>query len=364
MTPSVRALAHYLPQFHPIADNDRWWGPGFTEWCKVKKARPLFPDHEQPRVPDALGYYDLRDQQVLHAQATLAKGSGLHGFLFWHYWFAGERLLHEPVDRFCSERGPDFGYAFAWANHDWTGVWGGEPQRLLKRQVYGGWMDARAHLHWLFRHFKDERYVKVEGKPLLMILQPTQIPQIRQVMALWRTLALQAGWPGLYLVAYAWADVHHRFDPWKWGFDAATFARQSVGPLVAIDSLKKQFSGRVQEGCPSHVYDYTDLVPHLLPPHLPMGRFLPSVVPNWDNSPRMGHRAMILHRHHPEAFRDHLRRALAWLEGFPSEERILFVKSWNEWAEGNYLEPDTHWKGAFLKVLSEELGVTHRNPNQ
>ena len=212
-----RLIAFHLPQYHPIPENDRWWGTGFTEWTNTAKAKPLFPDHYQPHVPSDLGFYDLRLPESRLAQAELARRYGIEGFCYYEYWFGGKRLLERPFEEILDSKQPDFPFCICWANETWTGIWHGAPNRVLIEQTYPGLDDHKAHFASWQRAFNDSRYIKVDGKPVLVIYRPEKLPDAKQVTQFWRTLAQEGGFPGLYMIG-----VSHnlRWSPQADGFDA------------------------------------------------------------------------------------------------------------------------------------------------
>ena len=360
----ARLIAFYLPQFHPIPENDEWWGKGFTEWTNVAKARPLFPGHYQPRVPADLGFYDLRVPETRAAQAEMARSHGIEGFCYWHYWFAGDRLLERPFDEVLQTKEPDFPFCLAWANESWTGIWHGLDKRILKEQTYPGMEDHRRHFEYLSKAFADPRYIRVEEKPVFLLYKPHLLPDAERVTDYWRQLASEAGFKGLHLIGIT-LDPH--WDPRKYGFDAVTVSNAQPQfwldwnrPLQktwrkirfnsALTPLLHRFSPR-----PQHVYSYKEAVRQIALKAAGDWESFPCIVPNWDNTPRSGNRGYVLHGSTPQLFKDHLRRALTEVQGRAPDRRMIFVKSWNEWAEGNHLEPDLKWGMAYLKVVAEEL---------
>lgn len=361
---TARVIAFYLPQFHPIPENDRWWGKGFTEWTNVAKARPLFKGHYQPHLPADLGFYDLRVPEVREAQAEMARSHGIEGFCYWHYWFAGERLLERPFQEVLESGQPDFPFCLAWANETWSGIWHGAPDHILKEQTYPGEEDFRRHFEFLLKAFRDPRYIRVNGKPLLMVLQPHSIPQCRKFMELWRGLAARAGLPGLHLVAH--------FENQEWGvhelgFDAVSclglFRASECQPLLRKARLRNALQGRpglrklaqrFAHGAPS-VYAYAEAGPKLLVDWTFDAPQYPMVIPNWDNTPRSGLRGLVLHDCDPAYFRQHLREGLKRVSHHAPDERLIFVKSWNEWAEGNHLEPDQRYGFDYLNAIRDEV---------
>ncbi len=352
--PKARVIANYLPQFHPIPENDAWWGQGFTEWTNVARARPLFPGHYQPRVPADLGFYDLRVPETRAAQAEMARAHGVEAFCYWHYWFGGKLLIERPLQEVVRSGEPDFPYCVAWANESWTGIWHGAADRMLMEQTYPGVDDYTKHFYYLLPMFTDPRYLRIDGKPLFMLFRPENMPNSRQFVDLWRELAAKEGLPGLHIIAYQKDD----WDAHKHGFDGANWAHQSILKWVRRDDKLRPYLRNLL-GWPVHAYRYADSVPYMHGPKYPDFPMddchYPSIVAGWDNSPRSGKSAMILTDFTPEVFREHVRNVLARVMHKPREHRIVFLKSWNEWAEGNYIEPDLKYGRAFLEVLKEEV---------
>lgn len=353
MKKSARVIAYYLPQFHPIPENDEWWGPGFTEWRNVAKAKPFFPGHYQPHIPGDLGFYDLRVPETRLAQAEMARQAGVEAFCYYHYWFAGEQLLERPFDEVLRSGEPDFPFCLCWANHSWTGIWFGAPDRVLKEQTYPGMKDHEEHFNWLLRAFSDDRYITVEGKPIFLVYHPMEVPDIVRVTDFWRELAVRAGLPGLYLIG---VSKQHRWDPHEHGFDASVSER--LPPLTrnvsdAYRSLQLK-SKLLRKKLPT-VYSYEEVLSRLVPREKPPYQDYPCVIPNWDNSPRSGLNGLILHDSTPELFRRQLKVALERVAPEAPSERIVFLKAWNEWAEGNYVEPDLKFGHDYLDVLKQEL---------
>ena len=199
---NARLIAFYLPQFHPIPENDLWWGAGFTEWTNVAKAKPLFQRHYQPRSPADLGYYDLRVPEVRVAQAKLARDAGIEGFCYWHYWFAGKRLLERPFNEVLNSGEPDYPFCLGWANESWSGIWHGAPNRILMEQTYPGTQDYERHFYAVLDAFQDARYIRVRNKPLFVIYRPLEIPKCSAFLEQWQTLASKNGLDGIHFVAH------------------------------------------------------------------------------------------------------------------------------------------------------------------
>ncbi len=355
----MRAIAFYLPQYHPIAENDQWWGEGFTEWTNVRKARPLFRHHRQPVIPGELGYYDLRDSDTREAQASLASAAGISGFCYWHYWFAGQRLLERPFAEVLDSGQPDFPFCLGWANESWSGVWHGNPDKILMQQSYPGPEDEARHFRLLEQAFKDPRYLTVDGKPIFYVYKPRQIPECLRFVEHWQKLAIEAGLKGIHFVG---EDVYIDDHPWDYkanGFDAVV----ANTPGVAFLRLaKKRFLPRYLLPRAVHkllrypvLHKYRDFVAHsqVDPGH---GDFYPAVLPNWDNTPRSGRNGFVLTGASPALFRSQLQYAVQQVEPRPPDKQLVFIKSWNEWAEGNYLEPDRKHGSTYLDVCRSVLG--------
>jgi hypothetical protein len=347
----ARAVAFYLPQFHPIPENDEWWGRGFTEWTNVGRARRLFPGHYQPRVPADLGFYDLRLAETRTAQAELAGRYGIEAFCYWRYWFAGRRLLERPFDEVLSSGEPGLSFCLAWANENWTGIWAGDRSRVLVEQTYPGADDHTRHFLDVLPAFRDERYFRVAERPLFFVHRPHRLPDARAFTDLWRDLAVVHGLPGLYLVAESvggWRPIEH-------GFDAEVRT-----PLAALDerswaaSRLTGLSRTIRRG--PLLYSYGPLIEAFREPADRGAPRLPMVISGWDNTPRSGRRGFLLRGPSPARFRRALDVAVESVQPLPSDERIVFLKSWNEWAEGNYLEPDRRYGHAYLNAVADALG--------
>jgi len=389
LSPTARAIAFYLPQFHAIPENNDWWGEGFTEWTNVRRARPLFAEHYQPRIPSELGYYDLRSSETREAQAELAGSHGIEGFCYWHYWFAGRRLLERPFQAVLESGAPDFPFCLAWANHSWTAAWVGRPWELLVDQTYPGRADYEAHFRAVQDAFADDRYITVDGKPLFLVFRPDKLADALEFTDCWRELALKAGFKGLYLLGILNAGADAR----ALGFDGGV--HKGLGNLLAF--LPPRFQQRAELRRRSQILlerpslasvhqaiarlqrpswrgpfeDLHDGISErlLLPSvcsyrelvesgsrRLQLGRDeFPCVTPNWDNTPRVGRWGWVLHESSPELFATHLRHALSLIADRPFEKRLVFVKSWNEWAEGNHMEPDERYGRGYLEAARREL---------
>jgi lipopolysaccharide biosynthesis protein len=352
---AARAVAFYLPQFHPIPENDEWWGAGFTEWTNTAKARRLYPGHRQPTLPADLGFYDLRLPEAREAQSALAEQYGVEAFCYWHYWFgAGRRVLETPFAQVLASGRPSISFCLGWANQTWTGIWHGAEDKVLLEQTYPGPEDDQAHFDAIVEAFRDDRYLRVDGRPVFYVFRPEELPDAAAFVERWQTMARRAGLDGLYLVAECSDLLGHgpRYPRGQAdGFDASVYirlpARTEPRDVLAMRARRKALRGL-------EVYPYAN-EPIPTPAGLDAAHHQPAVYPNWDNTPRSGRRGLVLHGSSPEKFRPHVRAAVERLQARPAGERLLWVKSWNEWAEGNHLEPDLRFGHGWLRVLSEEL---------
>jgi hypothetical protein len=348
----VDALALYLPQFHPIPQNDQWWEPGFTEWTNLAAARPQFHGHVRADLPGELGFYDLRVPEVRERQAELATLHGVTAFCWWHYWFAGRRLLERPFHEVLTSGRPDFPFCLCWANQSWSGVWHGAPDRILMEQTYPEGDDA-AHFAELLGAFGDDRYYRVEGRPLFGVFRPQELPNARRFVDTWQQLARDAGLPGLYLVAFAesreWGAQYttHVED----GFDAAVHVAFPF-ERTALTKVRDRLRTSNERFGPGR-YHYSRDLPNY--PRTLRGVVHPSVCPNWDNTPRSGRRGSVIIDASPDRFERHVRQAVARAQLNPQGQQLVVIKSWNEWAEGNHVEPDRVHGRAWLEAIRRSV---------
>ena len=344
----ARIIAFYLPQYHPIPENDAWWGRGFTEWTNVAKATPLFAGHTQPRLPADLGFYDLRVPEVRESQAELARVHGVEGFCYWHYWFAGKRLLERPFLEVLRSGRPSLPFCLGWANDSWSGIWHGCPDQLLMEQTYPGEDDDRAHFEFVREAFSDPRYICVDGKPLFLIYKPYQLREPERFIGRWQKWAVEAGLPGVYFVAHV---NSLNWEAAAKGFDAVVPHNPGVTtwfhfhPNPGSPDPSPLVRGRQPD-----IMEYADYARHALPPLPTDIDSFPCALPNWDNTPRCGRAGMVLTGSTPQLFEAHLNAAIDQVRDRVPDKRIVFVKSWNEWAEGNYLEPDAEFGQAYLEA--------------
>jgi hypothetical protein len=367
---AARVIALYLPQYHPIPENDEWWGKGFTEWTNVAKARPLFWGHQQPRLPADLGFYDLRVPEVREAQAQLARDCGIEGFCYWHYWFGnGRRILERPFTEVLERGAPDFPFCLAWANHSWTTIWRGDDRRTLIEQTYPGPDDERAHFDAVLPAFRDPRYICVDGKPVFGVFKPWEVPDADGFVSHWRRLAKDNGFPGLYFVAISNEFLDQRLRPYDaitsnppFDFLAARKLRARIRMRIQSRNLQRDYFGAglnkflARFRLPAR-YDYKDVVEAALTTMPNNPRYLPCVLPNWDNTPRSNVRGVVLENATPDLFKRYLMTAVQRVSDRPAAQRIIFLKSWNEWAEGNFVEPGNEFGSGFLDAIRTTLFV-------
>ena len=360
-TPMISAtdplvLAFHLPQFHPIPENDEWWGPGFTEWTNVTHGRPLFRGHYQPHLPADLGFYDLRLPEVREQQAKLAREAGLNGFVYYHYWFNGRRLLEQPVTEILRLKKPDFPFCFCWANEPWSRNWDGEETRILMPQHYSD-ADALAHIQWLLEAFADERYIKIDGRPLMLIYRPSHHPDIVKMTEMWREEAQRRGFPDLYLCAVR-AFKEEFCDASKFGMDGSVEFKPNgtdCGSGLKSDN-PLDIGHRLHR-----VWDYAEMVKFSLNLPVPDYTLFPGVCPMWDNSVRRKTGGTIFRDSTPEKYRNWLFDVMARANLRGSKQNLVFINAWNEWAEGNHLEPCQRWGHAYLDATREAVALARRH---
>ncbi len=355
MNENIRVIAFYLPQFHPTPENDKWWGKGFTEWTNVGKAKPLFKGHYQPRVPADLGYYDLRLSESRIAQAELAKEYGIEGFCYWHYWFGnGRRLLNRPFDEVLKLGEPNFPFCLAWANHSWEDKQFSKEgtHRVLMEQLYPGDEDYINHFQALISAFEDDRYIKVEGKPFFMVYNPKELPDAAHFISLWQSLAKKRGYQ-IHFVAHTYSKEDIPLFK-SWGFDAVVLVR-----LFDVFKLKFSLIERIYSKLKRILFKQGRILDYGLASSCFSGEedkredCYPVIIPNWDHSPRSGRKGHILINSTPEKFEKHIEKTFDMVS--KKQNKIVILKSWNEWAEGNYIEPDLKYGRGYLEVLKRML---------
>lgn len=352
-----RVIAFYLPQFHPIPENDKWWEKGFTEWTNVGKAKSLFKGHYQPKLPTELGYYDLRVPETRKAQADLAREYGIEGFCYWHYWFGeGKQLLERPFREVLESGEPDFPFCLSWANESWKGFHHGlKTKESLIEQTYGGVSDYKAHFETVLPAFKDARYITVDGKPLFVIYHPLAAKEeIKEMMVLWRKWATENGLPGIYFVGITYFYQSEADAILEMGFDGINVCR--------FWDFKERFPSRysrlkkIQKWLKKPLrLPYKDVYPTLVGEEERDENVFPTLFPNWDHTPRTGRNGIMYSGESPELFGNLVDKCVDTVKDKAPDHRLVFVKSWNEWGEGNYLEPCRVYGRGYLEELSKRI---------
>ena len=346
-----RVIAFYLPQFHPFPENDKWWGKGFTEWANVTRARPNFVGHFQPRLPADLGFYDLRLPEIMEHQVELARRYGIHGFCHYYYWFGGKRLLERPIEQMLASGKPDFPFCLCWANENWTRRWDGQDQDVLIAQAHSS-EDDDAVIRDLMRYFRDRRYIRIDGRPLVLVYRVTLFPDFAATARRWRTACREQGIGEIYIAMVESLElVHMQADPARFGCDASVeFPPQELAETKAPSGeiINPEFKGQVA--------DYRDLAARFATREPPAYTRFQGVATGWDNTARRQHTSFCFEHATPGAFQ-------AWLEEtlnqtrlqHSGDERLVFVNAWNEWAEGAYLEPDLRFGHTYLEAVRNAL---------
>ena len=362
-----RIIAINLPQFHPFKENDEWWGKGFTEWTNVTKAKPRFPGHYQPHLPSDTGFYDLRLPEARQMQADMAKEAGIYGFCYYHYWFNGKRLMNRPIDEILKSGEPDFPFMLCWANENWSRNWDGGFNDILIEQKYSI-VDDEKHMDFLCKNvFVDERYIKVNGKPFFVVYKPFLFPDIKRTIEVWRKTAKKNGFD-LYLGFMRNGNVGRK-EMLEQGFDVAVefqpdlISKYPYSTLLSFLKKNYDYLYRIMEKLgisiePSpkcFLYDYQKYsyiqIDKLKKNNI---KQFPCVTPMWDNSARrVGKPYCAFKNSSPLLYGNWLNKVMNIFKPFSKEENFIFVNAWNEWAEGNHLEPDTKWGNQYLKITKD-----------
>ncbi len=341
----MKFISFYLPQFHEIQENNRAWGNGFTEWVNVKKAKPFFAGHRQPRVPIDDNYYNLLEEGVLKKQIELAKKYGLYGFCIYHYWFEGRMVLEKPVEKFFEDRTIEFHYCFAWANESWTRTWHGAAgnKEIMIAQTYGGKEEWTKHYEYFRKFFMDERYIKENNKPVLLIYRLKNIPRFNQMIKYWNELARADGFDGVYILSMNTCREH--VDKSIWVNGSVDFepnrTKNDLRSIAKLDRITK--------------IDYSNIYKKMLSVSHKKHHYR-TVFVDYDDSSRRGDKGIVTVGSNPAQFGQYLQETVekSRLEG----NDYVFINAWNEWGEGNYLEPD---KDNGFRFLEEVKNVSKRN---
>lgn len=378
----ARVIAYYLPQFHPIPENDKFWGKGFTEWTNVAKAKPLFKGHYQPRIPADLGFYDLRLPEVREQQAQMAREAGIEGFCYWHYWLGnGKRLLQRPFNEVLQSGKPDFPFCLAWANHSWkTTTWeNGGKDRMIVEQRYLGEEDYTMHFQEVLPAFRDKRYITIEGKPLFAVFDPYNFRDVSNFIKIWQRLAKENGLKGIYFIAMSnststlqrnangtlkrvapnlQSSERVYNDLLNLGFDGVNSFGKSRAEMLYMGKymrIVKKLLHQYLPLLPTHCINYEKIAQHFFAPEDNWQNVYPSIFPQWDRTPRAGNSEGVYINATPTNFKKHIQDALNVIKNKDVEHQILFLRSWNEWGEGNYVEPDLKYGHGFLDAIKETI---------
>ncbi len=352
-------LAFYLPQYHPTPHNNEWWGEGFTEWTNVAKAKPLYRGHYQPKVPADLGFYDLRMSEVKEKQVELAREAGVTGFCYYHYWFGnGHQELELPFNQVVESGKPDFPFCLCWANETWArkfwnkdgAVIGAD---ILAEQKYLGANDNEKHFYSLLKAFKDERYYRIDGKPVFMIYRPLKFDAVDEFILQWNHLAKENELPGFYFIGYS-LFVNSEYDEIKkLGFDAVCSCRISRNVKHDLGwAIRKAYSMIFKT---PRKTPYKKIYPTLIGEEDKREDVFPTMLPNWDHTPRSGYNGDLYTNSTPELFEKHCEQVLSIIKEKKEDRQIAFLKSWNEWGEGNYMEPDLKYGKGYIKALRQAI---------
>lgn len=358
---NTRVIAFYLPQFYPTPENDEWWEPGFTEWTNVAKAKPLFPGHDQPRIPRDLSFYDLRVPQTRELQAGLAKEAGIDGFCYWHYWFGnGKRLLSDVFREVVETGKPDFPFCLCWANHSWYAkTWDPHvPDKLLIEQTYPGKDDYVAHFYEMLPAFRDKRYMRTSsGRLIFGVFDFDFFADFSFFKEIWNNLAKENGLTGFEFFAFIQGPT--RLEKYKSGYyDRVVYdaLNDTYKPYSEHSFQRYKHSLMLRLGLPVKLADYKDYVHAALRRFKELPNFTPCIDPMFDHSPRSANRGIILHHNSPKLWGELCRKTRQLVEEANDPDRLIFIKAWNEWGEGNYMEPDSK----FGKQYIEEAGKAFR----
>ncbi|HOO27000.1 MAG TPA: glycoside hydrolase family 99-like domain-containing protein [Lachnospiraceae bacterium] len=354
----MKIMCMYLPQYHTFEENDKWWGEGYTEWTAVRQAVPLYKGHMQPRIPLDQRYYDLVKQGVetWQWQAFLAKQYGIYGFSIYQYWFLGKQLMGKPMELLLAHPEIDIRYSICWANETWTRTWYGLADQILMKQDYGAEPDWRTHFEYLLPFFKDERYVKEDGKPVFQIYRSFDIPCLQEMLACFHKWAKEAGFPGIYVVSGKTAglqeqrrqliDAYYYFEPgYTLKHDFGRFHQSCYNGSVLLRSLFNKVSGKkiLERRIPGGW-----ILDRIAGRHYEENEF-PGLIPDWDNTPRRSYKGLVYKNTNPAAFEKVLRTLKEKVSGDRAD--YIFINAWNEWGEGAMLEPDEVKGYGYLEAI-------------
>lgn len=352
-------IAFYLPQYHPTPHNNEWWGEGFTEWTNVAKAKPLFRGHYQPKVPADLGFYDLRMPEVKEKQAQLAREAGVTAFCYYHYWFGGgQQELELPFNQVVESGKPDFPFCLCWANESWYRKFWNKDGNVqgkqdLAVQKYLGSDDNIRHFETLKKAFSDPRYIKIDGRLVFMIYKPLAFKGIKEFISQWNQLAREAGLKGFYFIGYTLRVDTEYSEIKNKGFDAVCSCHLGYGKQSKFEYFIRKIESVIADK--PRRFSYKKMIPQFISSGDFRNDVFPTMLPNWDHTPRSGTGGYVYTGSTPELFQEHAAQVLKCVKEKPKNYRVCFIKSWNEWGEGNYMEPDLKYGKGFIKALKQAI---------
>ncbi len=351
----MKILSFYLPQYHEIPENNKWWGKGFTDWRNVKKAKPLVDGQHQPRVPLNDNYYDLFDVEVMKWQSKIAQEHGIYGFCYYHYWFNGKKLLEKPLENMLKDNEVTIPFCFSWANEPWTRTWNRLNTNVLMPQEYGAEKEWKEHFDYLLQFFKDERYIKVNNKPMFLIYRTENISNIKEMYKYWEELAIESGFDGIYLV-----ETLNSFQ--KDSFLEKSSAVVEFEPMFTISGGGLSFWNKIYDKLLSYINSGLESKNYEVVWEIILRRkndnfknkkvFLGAFV-DWDNTPRKGCKGLYFRNMNIDKFRNYFGKQ--YNKAKRQGNNYIFINAWNEWAEGTYLEPDNKYGYEVLKSIKEIL---------
>nr|WP_304054043.1 glycoside hydrolase family 99-like domain-containing protein [Enterocloster clostridioformis] len=377
----MKIIAFYLPQFHNIPENDEWWGNGFTEWVNVKKAKPLYEGHQQPRVPENNNYYNLLDDDVKLWQAKLARKYGVYGFCYYHYWFDGHMLLEKPMEQMLANPKIEMPFCICWANEPWTRAWVGETKTLIP-QRYGNKKEWKEHFDYLLPFFNDPRYITdEEGKPIFVLYRPEIVDALNEMLDYWNELALGNGFPG---ISFAYQqlnfDLDKNKDDSRFKYDIEfqpmyCFHDLTANKFATLRKMKRGLANFVEKTTGKDIrqigrgykitgfnqVSYDDAWSAILKKRPESQKNVPGAFVDWDNTPRHGERGRIYIGATPQKFESYLIKLIENTREFYKKD-MIFIDAWNEWAEGAYLEPDERYGKGYLNAIKNALMSTNEFP--
>lgn len=367
----MKVIAFYLPQFHCIPENDDWWGKGFTEWVNVKKAVPLYKGHNQPRIPLNNNYYNLLNTDIMKWQDKIAQEYGIYGFCFYHYWFDGKLLLEKPVENYMKNTDLKTKYCICWANEHWTNAWSGKEAKVLIQQHYGEEKEWEEHFQYLLQFFKDDRYIKCNNKPLFVLYRPELIECLNPMLEKWDALARENGFDGIsFAYQHAGFTVSTKCD--ESHFDYAleyhpncaqvfkTMEKNKSFQIIKksiITFVENKFGINLREKLKTTKlkhYNYDDLWKYINNMKPRNSKCVPGAFVDWDNTPRRGNKGFVVDGATPEKFKKYFKKQIEKAK-YEYKKDMIFIFSWNEWAEGGYLEPDEKNGYKYLKAIKDTL---------